>query len=94
MSLALALGRTLEELSETMSAQEFGLWLAYYKRNPWGEERADLRAAITTAAIANYAGKSLKDGTSVSPAEFMPFLEKEDEPTDSPDPFAHFRTLH
>ena len=27
--------------------------MAYYKRDPWGEERADLRAALNTAALSN-----------------------------------------
>ena len=29
------------------------MWIAYYKRDPWGEERADLRAALNTAALSN-----------------------------------------
>ena len=28
-------------------------WVAYYKRDPWGEERNDLRAALNTAALSN-----------------------------------------
>ena len=29
------------------------MWIAYYKRDPWGEERADLRAALNTRALSN-----------------------------------------
>ena len=28
-------------------------WVAYYKRDPWGEQRNDLRAALNTAALSN-----------------------------------------
>jgi hypothetical protein len=40
-------------LGERLTWSEFGSWVAYYKRDPWGEERADLRAALNTAALSN-----------------------------------------
>lgn len=36
-----------------MTNVEFTYWQAYYGLNPFGEERADLRAAMTTAKIHN-----------------------------------------
>lgn len=35
--IARSLGRTLEELGRTMSAQEFGLWVEAYRATPWAE---------------------------------------------------------
>lgn len=36
-----------------MTPAELGAWLAEYSISPWGEWRQDLRAAQTTAMIAN-----------------------------------------
>lgn len=34
-----------------MSAEQFEAWRVYYEVEPWGEERADLRAGINSAAM-------------------------------------------
>ena len=47
-----------------MSAREFAEWRAYYRLEPWGETRADARAAQTgmwLAALAGSKGRRLKD---------------------------------
>ncbi|MCS7159473.1 MAG: DUF4035 domain-containing protein [Gemmatales bacterium] len=36
-----------------MPWSELSTWLAYYSLEPWGEDRADLRAAIVASVIAN-----------------------------------------
>ena len=93
MHLAMRLGRTLDELAHSMTAQEFGLWLALYERDPWDESRADIRAGIVAATVANYAGMMRKQGASPAlPRDFMPFNQSQDEPeqTEEPDPLAHF----
>lgn len=44
----------------------FSEWMAYYSIEPWGEERADLRAGHTTAAVSNTwrsRGQPLKEAT-------------------------------
>lgn len=46
------MGKTLKELSD-MSWSELAVWLAFSSVEPLGDLRADLRAAITTAVIAN-----------------------------------------
>lgn len=51
--LARTLGKTLEQLSSEMTAQEFGLWQAEYRIRPWGEFRSDIRAGIVASTIAN-----------------------------------------
>lgn len=44
---------TREELLCRITARELVEWMAYYELEPWGEERADLRAAIVASTIAN-----------------------------------------
>ena len=43
--LALALGRTVEELDATLTVEELRRWIAYSSIEPWGEDRADWRNA-------------------------------------------------
>ena len=71
--------RSLADLLENMDSEEVCLWVAEYLRNPWDEARADLRAGIIASSIANYAGKSLKDGSSVTPLDCMPYSQPEPE---------------
>ena len=59
MSLALALGKTLEEIG-SMSSAEYALWKDYYREapfEPW------LHTGLVCSTIVNWAGKQLKDGT-------------------------------
>lgn len=77
--LARTLGRTLGELSVSMTAQEFGMWAAEYEREPWGDVRADLHAGIVASTVANYAGKMrAKDQAAAKPADYMPFRDAAD----------------
>lgn len=46
-------GRTVEELSETMSLEEFLRWMAFAALEPFGEERQDWRVAMLMAQQAN-----------------------------------------
>jgi hypothetical protein len=69
--VARSLGRTLEELGETCSAQEFGLWQALYQQSPWGPERIDLAGGVVAATIANV--NRGKDQAAFSPLDFMPW---------------------
>ena len=47
-------------------------WIAYFRIDPFGEERADLRAGIIASTVAN-AFRSR--GRSARPADFMPRFE-------------------
>lgn len=40
-----------------MSAEEFLLWMAEYRRNPWGELRDEINLGGIRAEIFNMAGK-------------------------------------
>ena len=52
--LALALGRVdVDAMLAELDAQELMRWLGYHQLEPWGEERADLRAGIVASTIAN-----------------------------------------
>ena len=53
-----------------MSRREFNQCLAFLHINP-PEEGDNLRTASLMAQIGNYAGKSLKDGVSLSADDFL-----------------------
>lgn len=53
------LGVTLTTI-RSMSASEFGLWLAYNALSPIGDERADILAGQITAAVLNAAGAKVQ----------------------------------
>jgi len=51
--LALALGRTVAELEETMSSSEFSEWLEYYELSPFGAWRDNYHSAQIASLIYN-----------------------------------------
>lgn len=60
-----------------ISSRQFSEWMAYARLEPFGEERADLRAGIVASVIANVnRGKKQKPYT---PQHFMPDFEPESE---------------
>ena len=73
--LARTLGRTLEELGQTCSAQEFGLWQALYEADPWGPLREDLAAGVIASTLANV--NRGKDVTPFTALDFMPYVRAE-----------------
>lgn len=80
--LALAMGRTVAELGAVLSYREFQEWCLFFQIEPWGEQRADLRAGIVASTIANYAGRvRSEDAGAAAPQEFMPYVERPDHPT-------------
>lgn len=94
MMLALKMGRTLGELGAVMSSAEFSLWLALWDEDQWGELRADERAGIVAATVANYAGMQRRaDAGPAMPADFMPHLPQPPEELLDPDPVAFFKSI-
>lgn len=89
--LARTLGRTLDELGQTMSAAEFSEHWDDYRRSPWGERRADLHAALVAQTTANYAGKMRKDAAKLT--DFLLEFEPRGEAEPEPDPAAFFGPL-
>lgn len=52
--LAAKLGRAnVDQLAREITWQQFLEWQTYQQLEPWGEERADIRAAQITAALYN-----------------------------------------
>lgn len=49
----MALGRSVEELLDTLSYPEILAWAGYYEVEPWGEWRGDARIAQVAAILAN-----------------------------------------
>ncbi len=66
-----------------MSAREFREWQEFYKLEPFGEERADLRAAIVAATMANIWRDKSAEPVEVS--AFMPKFGAEEETEEVPD---------
>lgn len=57
-----------------MPAKAFADWQAYYRLEPWGEWRADLRQGITAALIANV--HRAPNTRAYTAQDFMPFEER------------------
>ena len=70
---------TVGELLARISSRELSEWLAFYKVEPFGEKRADLRAAVVAAAVANTARDPKKRKKPFTPADFMPRFERKRE---------------
>lgn len=51
--LALALGKTVNELLSTLDSVELTYWRAYYRIDPFGQDRNDLANGIVAATVAN-----------------------------------------
>lgn len=71
-------------LLRDMSDITLGLWMALYRIDPWGEERADLRAGIVASTVVNMAGKTLREGAKPScPHDYMPYAQRDARQRDS-----------
>ena len=62
---------TVRELLGRISSRELSEWMAFYRLEPFGDQRADLRQAITTAMLANVNRK--RSAKAAEPKDFMPF---------------------
>lgn len=80
----------VRELLERIPSYELSEWQAFYRVDPFGDQRADLRQGITSAIIANmFADK----GKAQPPMVFMPFREPEPEPEPDPQPAKQQMTI-
>ena len=62
----------MRELLQRIDSRELAEWQAYYRIEPFGEERADLRNAMLMCEVIR---PYLKPGYRVTPADFMPFAD-------------------
>ncbi len=77
------MGRTLNELSQSMPASELLMWMEYDRINPISDRRGDIQAAQITSAIYN------SHGCKVSLEEAI-LQWNEPEERDSPDGLESF----
>lgn len=61
---------------------ELGIWAALQRVDPWGEARADLRAAIGHALFANANRDPSRRSAPYSAREFMPYMPMDPEERD------------
>lgn len=59
-----------------ISARELAEWEAYYAIEPFGEERADLRAGIIAATVANAHRDAKKHKHGFKAEDFMPKFDR------------------
>ena len=64
-------------LQEEITERELYEWMAFYRIEPFGEERADLRAGIVASVLAN--ANRRKGAKAFMPRDFMPYAKMEDE---------------
>lgn len=59
MTLALRMGRTVDELTRTMSASEMTLWMAFDRLSPIGDIRSDIQTAHIVSSLYGAQGGKL-----------------------------------
>lgn len=59
--LALALGRTVAELKDTLSSSEMSNWIEYYKLEPWGAWRDNWHASILASIMSGSDDAKMED---------------------------------
>lgn len=74
---------TVAQLLNSMSSAEFSEWMAYYQIEPFGEEVADLRHAIGTAAIVNTTIAAAGGKQRKKPEDFRIMPVNDDAPADA-----------
>ena len=80
----MTLGIPFNELGSRISAAELVLYQCYYKLEPWGEERADVRTASQTSFIANATGVTKQGGGKFKTEDFMLFRQRPEAPEGEP----------
>lgn len=68
--LALSLGYTVRDLQNRIDSRELTEWIAFYNIEPFGEDRADMRQALTSCILAN-ANRDPKKSRAFKPQDFM-----------------------
>ena len=61
-----------------LSLRELWLWAALWEIDPWGEQRADLRNALTTYVIAETKRNPRRKSTPYRPFDFMPYAQRDE----------------
>lgn len=64
----------VDGLLAEMTSTQIAEWMAYFRLEPFGERRADLRAGIIASTVAN--AHKAKDSRPYKPQDFMPDFEQ------------------
>lgn len=75
--LALRMGRTVSELTATMTTDELSRWMAYARTYPIGDERFDYLFANMCAVVCSSAGAKKRGGGQFTIKDFLMFREKD-----------------
>jgi hypothetical protein len=76
MKLAMALGyANVDDMLASITSRQLREWMEFYRLEPFGEERADLRAGIIASTIANV-NRSSRTAKAFSPKDFMPDFDR------------------
>jgi hypothetical protein len=68
---------SIRKMLGDVSLRDLGLWAALWRIDPWGDERADKRNAMTSYVIAEVNRDPKKRSQAFSPMDFMPYAPKE-----------------
>jgi hypothetical protein len=80
------MGRTVDELQDAMSAQEFGEWMAFYSIHPFGPPGEWFQSGVIASTIANV--NRAPNTEAYKPADFIPRRQAEEKPVeDDPNEF-------
>lgn len=71
---------SVAEAQARISSAEFAEWIAFNNLEPFGEERADLRAGIIASTVANVGSQGRKQ---FKPQDFMPTYGPQRKPRQS-----------
>lgn len=63
---------SVEKAQREISSHEFAEWMAYYRLEPFGENRQDFRHGILSALIANSNRDPKKQPKPYAPEDFIP----------------------
>jgi hypothetical protein len=72
---------SVAQMLAQMDSAELTEWQAYYGLEPFGQERADLRAGIISATVAN--AMTTREGRSFEPRDFMPVFDRQEREVNS-----------
>ena len=64
----------MDGLLAQLSSRQLAEWMAYFRLEPFGERRADLRAGIIASTVAN--AHRARESRPYRPQDFMPDFEQ------------------
>lgn len=67
---------TVSDLLKRVSSLELAEWMAFYRLEPFGEERDDLRTGIVASTVAETARDTKRRRRPYRPKDFMPQFDR------------------